>query len=216
MRITAIQFDAATSRFSITIDERETLQCDFPFYEEHDYALDEVLSEEAYHLLKEEHIRLSAYSIALRYAQYKPRTEKEVRQRLHREKLDPILIDALIEKLCENQLLDDLQYAYLYVEDRMLLTHWSKRKIDQKLYEKGIPSTIRQEALSLYTKEHEEEALEHTFKTQYAMRDLLSRKEYERTAASLYQKGFSSSLIHAMLQKVRKEQRESAFEEENF
>jgi len=85
---------------------------------------------------------LAAHADALRRAQrflmHRPRTTQEVRRRLVQAGIAVEVIDAVIETLTSQGLLDDKQFAALWVENRTALRPRSTRMLQQELRQKGI------------------------------------------------------------------------------
>ncbi len=79
-----------------------------------------------------------AYQKALRLISNRPRTEKEIRERLARDEFDERIIDSILIKLRESGLVADTQYAKQWVENRNELHPRSQRLIRMELRKKGI------------------------------------------------------------------------------
>lgn len=84
------------------------------------------------------------YNRALRYLSYRPRSEKEIREKLIRtrsrkkvEKVDKV-IDQIINKLKEQNLLNDEEFARWWIEQRTVFRPKGIRLIRMELKQKGI------------------------------------------------------------------------------
>ena len=89
------------------------------------------------------------YNKALKFLSYRPRSEKEVRNKLKikSEKLkiedSTAIIDRVIQKLKEYKFLDDVEFAKKWIESRLRFRPRSLRLIKIELKRKGIdPETI--------------------------------------------------------------------------
>ncbi len=88
------------------------------------------------------------YNFALRFLSYRPRSEKEVRNKLKikSEKLkiedSAAIIDRVIQKLKEYKFLDDVEFAKKWIESRLRFKPRSSRLIKMELKQKGIEPEI--------------------------------------------------------------------------
>lgn len=142
-----------------------------------------------------------AYQKALRLISSRSRTEKEIRDRLAKSDLDPLVIDPVIEKLREFGLIADSQYARLWVENRNELHPRSQRLIRLELHQKGIADeTIEQVLLD----SADDSELAKQAATQYARK--IAHMEWDdfrkRLSAFLMRRGFSYGTIAPVVQSV--------------
>lgn len=80
---------------------------------------------------------------AIRYLSYRPRSEAELRLRLHRRKFNDDIIEWVILNLKQRQLVDDVAFAQFWKENRESFSPRSQRLLKQELNQKGIdPQTI--------------------------------------------------------------------------
>jgi len=101
----------------------------------------------------------AAYEKALSFITIRARTVAELRSYLlHRLKVSSEVSDAVITKLMELSLLDDLEFCRLWIRDRANLKPSSKRRIVAELRTKGVPSDIIEQAFSELGSEGELEA----------------------------------------------------------
>lgn len=91
---------------------------------------------------------LKAYTRAMKLLSYRPRSEKEIRERLERKEFDPMIIDQVIEKLKEDKLLDDKEFAEWWTEQRQTFRGKSKYVIKRELSDKGIERETADKAVS--------------------------------------------------------------------
>ena len=80
----------------------------------------------------------SAVSIALRYLASRPRSERELRDRLRRRKVGEAVIDRTVEQLKARGLLDDFTFAQYWVDQRVAFKPRSRRMLEMELRQKGI------------------------------------------------------------------------------
>lgn len=82
--------------------------------------------------------REEAYNRALRLIDRRPRSAREVRDNLKKNKVAPEDIDAALERLARNGLLNDAEFARMWVENREAFRPASKRAIALELRRKGV------------------------------------------------------------------------------
>src|SRR5215204_2329751 len=88
-----------------------------------------------------------ATEAALVFLGYRPRSEKEVRDRLRRGGYDQEAIDHAISRLHEWRYLDDADFARRWVENRTTHRPRGKRLLQQELRHKGIDTETAREAI---------------------------------------------------------------------
>ena len=80
----------------------------------------------------------SAMSVALRYLTSRPRSERELRDRLRRRKIGEVVIDRTVEQLRTKGLLDDFTFAQYWVDQRVTFKPRSRRMLEMELRQKGV------------------------------------------------------------------------------
>lgn len=88
-----------------------------------------------------------AYQKALHFLSFRPRSEKEVEQRLLKEDYTENVISATIDRLKEQHFLSDPQFAALWVENRTAFRPRSQRMLAMELRQKGIAEEVISSAL---------------------------------------------------------------------
>ena len=97
-------------------------------------------------LLREDE-RARAHEAALVFLSYRPRSEREVRDRLKKKDVPEPIADVVIERLRELRLVDDQQFARYWVEQRQAHRPLGVRLLRQELQQKGIARETTAEAL---------------------------------------------------------------------
>ena len=85
---------------------------------------------------------------ALVFLAYRPRSEREVRDRLRRGGYQPEMIDHVISRLHECRYLDDADFARRWVENRATHRPRGTRLLQQELRQKGIDSETAREVIA--------------------------------------------------------------------
>ncbi len=88
-----------------------------------------------------------ATEAALVFLSYRPRSEKEVRDRLRRGGYEPDAIEHAIGRLHEWRYLDDADFARRWVENRTAHRPRGKRLLQQELRHKGIDGEMARDAI---------------------------------------------------------------------
>jgi regulatory protein len=82
--------------------------------------------------------RHAAMAAALRFLSYRPRCEREVRDRLGQKTVAPEIVEVTIARLRETGLLNDSVFARTFVEGRNHASPRSRRLIAAELRAKGV------------------------------------------------------------------------------
>lgn len=84
-----------------------------------------------------------------------PKSEKEIRDKLTEKGYEKVTIDNIIHKLKTNKYIDDENYSELFIRDKINISKYGKRKIQERLYQKGIDKEIIQDKLKDISNEDE-------------------------------------------------------------
>ena len=88
-----------------------------------------------------------AYQKALNFLSYRPRSEKEILDKLRKhEFLDKVAHDTL-QRLKQNHLVNDLDFARIWVENRSAFRPRGRRALTLELRQKGITGEVIDEVL---------------------------------------------------------------------
>jgi regulatory protein len=89
----------------------------------------------------------SAYETALNLLTARPYTARNLRRKLVQKEFAPAEVDAAIERLIGNGILDDSRYAAQFARGRLLGPGSSRRRIRQQLFQRGIVGEIADAAI---------------------------------------------------------------------
>lgn len=84
---------------------------------------------------------------ALDFIGYKPRTEREVRQRLTRAGVDEASMAQIVADMRNAGLLDDASFSKEWVESRLRSSPASRRKLEWELRQKGVAQSVINQTL---------------------------------------------------------------------
>jgi regulatory protein len=89
----------------------------------------------------------TAYDLALRILEFRARSESELRQRLVQKGAPIDEIDDVIDRLREQKLVDDANFAREFARTKLLGAGASRRRIVQDLGRKGVPRETAEAAV---------------------------------------------------------------------
>lgn len=101
-------------------------------------AVGQTLDEEKIVRLQAEDAQEKAYRQALLFLGVRARSEREVRQNLEKHEIPPVVIGQIVERLREERLLNDGQFAQDWVANRSEFRPRSRRALAVELKRKGI------------------------------------------------------------------------------
>lgn len=147
MIIQKIEFNDKKDKFVIETDTKESFLLSYNDFEKFKIHNEMIIDDELYtHLLNISKFG-EAFEISLNFLSYKLRTEKEIITKLKSKKFSAEIIDEVITKLKNLDLLDDYNYSKIFINDKINLTNYSKRRIINDLYQKGIDKRIYEDYL---------------------------------------------------------------------
>jgi len=160
----------------------------------------DVLSEEKLVKLQADDTREIAYQQAMLYLSYRARSEKEIRQNLHKHEIPDAIIEETLERLKNIRLVDDNQFAQMWVENRNTFRPRSKRALEIELRQKGLNNEAIQASLSNV----DEEALAYEAGLKRATR--FKGQEWsefrKKLSEFLARRGFSYSTIASIVSRL--------------
>jgi regulatory protein len=154
--------------------------------------------------------RARAATAALAFLAYRPRSEKEVRDRLRQKGYSPPAIDHAIGKLAGWRYLDDEEFARRWVENRTIHQPRGARLIEQELRTKGVERETAKRAVEEAEIDERAAALE-------VARDRARRLAGDdpaaarrKLAAYLARRGFGWDAVRPALDAVLGDEREAS------
>jgi len=135
-------------------------------------------------------------SIALQFATYKPRTEKQVRESLSKKGFENQSIQEAIDFLTSFSYLNDEEYAINFVKASLEKKPMSKKVLRVTLQTKGIPSIIIENILDeYYPKENITELALKVVEKRFRKKSEYTKELIEKELQYLLRKGFSYSVV---------------------
>jgi regulatory protein len=96
------------------------------------------------------------YEFALNFLSYRPRSAREVEQRLRKKGQTPEMIEAVLERLKKRGYVDDQAFARFWIGNRQTFSPRGPRLLKSELRQKGVAPEVVDAALSEYREEQTE------------------------------------------------------------
>ncbi len=113
-----------------------------------DQTVEKLSTSEAFH---------RAHQFAVNYLSYRPRSSKEVLDHLRRKGYSPDLGKKVVQHLQKGGMINDIEFARLFVRDRLKRKHVGKAWMRRALYEKGISSHFVEKVFKEYISDDDQE-----------------------------------------------------------
>ncbi len=88
------------------------------------------------------------HNAAAHYLSYRPRSEHEMRQRLLRRGFSDDIVEAVLKRLREQGLVDDMAFAQFWRDNRQSFSPRSQRLVRLELRQKGVTGDIVERVVS--------------------------------------------------------------------
>ncbi len=135
----------------------------------------------------------STYEKAVKLLKIRPHHSEELKRKLQMRGYDRVQIDEVLRKLQEENLIDNDQFAQMYLEELLRTKTYGFYGLKAKLMQRGIASNIADNLLR--------ENLPIEFEVEIAMKIVsrkpndMSREDKIKLAQQLQRKGFRSEVI---------------------
>ena len=142
-KITAIRAGRGRGkRVNIFLDGRFAFSVEAEVAAKERLQVEQELSTERIEVLaKTDHLQ-RCLNAAVHYLSYRPRSEPELRERLHRRGFDGDSVEAVIAKLKEQGLVDDIAFAQFWKDNRETFSPRSQWLTKLELRRKGVANDI--------------------------------------------------------------------------
>ena len=153
-------------------------------------------------LVKASH-QQQCYNAALRYLDYRPRSEYEMRQRLRQRGFDKDSIQAALSRLKEQGLIDDSDFARFWKDNRQSFSPRSQWLVGLELKQKGVPREFIKQVVS--TIEDAENAHRVAVSKAHSLADCDYQSFRRRLGEHLKRRGFSYGVIIKTIERLWQE-----------
>jgi len=127
---------------------------------------------------------------------YRPRTQREIRNRCREKGFDEEMIEKTIEELYTLKMLDDLRFSKMYVEDGLKLKSKGLFRLERELTDLGVSKDIIQQALEDVEEEEILEVLRQDYKRN-------SKNNPEKWRRRMYRRGFETKRIMKVMKAIK-------------
>jgi len=163
----------------------------------------QVLSDGDIERLKERDSFEKAHDRALRFLSYRPRSEAEVRRYLQGKAVSPAVEEEVIERLTRANLLDDLDFARYWVENRVSFNPRGLRMLRYELRQKGLSDEIIAQALT--DLDEEEGAYQVALRRGRRLAHLDKVSFRKKLSAHLLRRGFPYEVVNPTVERAWQE-----------
>jgi regulatory protein len=161
------------------------------------------ISESKIVALKAQDQKEQALQRALHLISYRPRSEAEIRNHLHKYQISEETTTEVIARLRETGVLNDQQFAETWIENRAAFRPRSKLALRIELKQKGIDDEIVEEMLALVS--DEDQAYEAAQKKARQFRALDEQTFKHKLLGFLARRGFSYEVASPVIKKLWEE-----------
>lgn len=151
--------------------------------------------------MEEEKIR----NYILRLLKYRPRSRKEIEERLKKKKIESTLIERILNDLTKLGLIDDRGFVKFWINWRKEINPRSKKFIFWELRKKGIPEELIKEELDKFSCGEELSLAEEIASKRFQrLKNIEPEKAKRRIFGYLQRRGFSQDTILEVIDKLFK------------
>ena len=145
-KITALKTSKRTEKqVNMFLDGKFAIRVDTDVAVKKGLKIGQELSDDQIKGLAEDISLARCLNTAYRFLSYRPRSEAEMKDRLHRRGFEDSKIEIVINKLKEQKLLDDTAFAQFWKENRDTFRPRSQRLTRLELKKKGVADEIIKE-----------------------------------------------------------------------
>ncbi|MCK4665732.1 regulatory protein RecX [Candidatus Dependentiae bacterium] len=193
--------------YRLSFYDNSELDISYKDYFKYDLFIDGEIDSELLEILTENYHYYRCYEFGLKRIKNKRYTVAEMKKKLKAREFTGNIIERVIEEFLRLNLLNDEDYAEIYILNRMENDNDGYLKIKRSLEKRGIPTGIIENQLSeLITDEYEADALEKLIekKIKTYSDKLTTQKKKEKLFLYLKNKGFFRGKIVSALIKYFK------------
>lgn len=157
-KITKIEYQKRNKdRLNIYINEEYAFALDVNILIKYSLKKGMELRDELIEDILESEERINVYNYGIYTLSRSAKCESELRLKMKNKGFEPRLIDKAINRLKEQDYLNDERYCEMFINDKINISKHGILKIKQALYFKGINKEIIEEKLGRISREEEEE-----------------------------------------------------------
>ncbi|WP_102028909.1 recombination regulator RecX [Salirhabdus sp. Marseille-P4669] len=173
------------------------------------------LDEAAIKALQEKDITNKFYVMSINLLSYRMRSEKEIADYLKKKEAEPEQINEVIVRLKREGYVNNQDFAYGFVQSRMISSSKGPLLIKKELLEKGVSQEQIENALTLFSHEEQVQKIHKFIEKKLGAS---SKKSFQQQLinlqTTLMQKGYAPELIKGVLAETKDEYRDEDAEKE--
>lgn len=144
-----------------------------------------------------------SYTLAIRFLSFRMRTKKEIEDYLTKKEVDQAHIVSVMDKLVEEQLLNDHQFADMFVRSRINTSTKGPAIIKQELLKKGVEENIADDALKQFSYAIQYDKVKKLVEKKQQQKKTESyKKRLQKMQTFLQQKGYDKSVVQTVVQEL--------------
>jgi regulatory protein len=202
-KVTAVRSGKRGKRVNIYLDEKFAFSLEAEVAVKEGLRTEQALSEDEIEALKKADLFQRCLNAAFHFLSYRPRSESELRQRLSKRGFDGDNVAAVMARLKEQGLVDDLAFAQFWKDNRESFRPRSQWLTRLELRQKGVAAEIIERVAA----QVDDEASAYRAALLKARR--LSTADYDgfrrRLGEYLKRRGFGYGLIKPTVERVWQE-----------
>ena len=168
------------------------------------------ISDDRFAFLLEENQKYHIKQKIFRLLARRLHTSKELWIKLKQKKYDSDLINAVINELTDKKIIDEMEFAERFIDEKINLKGWSKNKTKAELFKRGVESEIINSSINNITNEDSEFSNAIKFGRK-KLSSLINRKKdkawiKKNLFDSICRKGFSYEIAKRVLKQLSDEE----------
>ena len=199
MKIKSIEYDNDKNLFVLNIKNKK-YNISYELFEKLKITKDHDLNEEEFKKKIYKSSLEKKKDKALYYTNYTQRTKQQVKNKLNNLTNNEFWIEKIIEDFYRMGLLDDERFTEILIRDKLRKGE-SKRKIEDRLFQKGIKEDLRNKYLSNIDSEIEYENACKSFEKKFSNKDMKDFKIKQKAYNHLLYRGFTYETIQRVIDK---------------
>ncbi|QDP39374.1 recombination regulator RecX [Radiobacillus deserti] len=188
------------SRFNIFIEKGS--KAEYAFSVDEDILIQfqlrkgQELDEPTLELLQRKDNQHKFYNLAIQFLSYRMRSRKEIIDYLEKKEIEPEQIPPVLERLEQEGLINDREFATAFVRTRLNTTTKGPLLLKQELKEKGVTAEIADEVLTIFSFDKQLEFARKWIQKKLKTNSKKSfRHQQQQILQTLMQKGFPQNVI---------------------
>ncbi|TAL70449.1 MAG: regulatory protein RecX [Bacteroidetes bacterium] len=205
IRIISVKAKKNRQNCIIIFSNDDTFKCSYDIVLKYKLGNNSIISSDLFSEIKKEQRIYDVKQVAFNYVSYKPRTEKQIRQRLKEKGFEKVESDSAIGFLSKFDLVDDEKYSKQFIADYLKRKSVGKSKLISELLRKGIDKALAEDSVEKFFSK--DDTLEYAMKAVNKKLRVIRHKPLEKQRDSLirflFASGFDWDIIRIVLKEIK-------------